>query len=1077
MRIILISIFSLSLLFADAPVLSKDEKKWIQQNPDVHFAGDPNWLPFEAFDANGHYIGIVADYLELIESQTGLHFVPHIVKNWSESLEIAREKKVSVVSGDIADKHLNKGFRPIDPYLINPIVIIMDHHTMDRHSHFIDRLESLQGKRVAIIKDYGYTAELYARYPNMNFVETDNIQDGLKGVLNGDYHALLASQALATYSISKMGSDDLKIVGKTPVIMSVTLFIDQDMPLLHSIIKKAMHATSSAKGQEIQNRWLYHDSDEIDYRWLAITLLLGFISILILLRLYQKIRRSAELYSFAVEGSQDALWNWDVKKSKSYFSPRLKEILGLHKDESLNENAAWTDTIHPDDKERVLSLLDENLKGNTDTFDAQYRLPHKDGSWIWMHMRAKMFYDAEGKPIRMDGVCRDITTEKKLSLELNHSRQLLRTIIDNIPVRIYWKDINGVYLGYNRLFANDIDGTINYDYIGKTDYDMPWKDEAQSYRDDDQTVISAATPILNREEQQTRPDGRKEWLSTSKIPLRDANGKVYGVLGTYHDISEYKRHQQENEEATRKLESTQELGHIGSWEWDMLSGDLQWSDEVYRIFGEKPQSFPATYDAFVSYIPAEYRPGLEEAINTAIEKRTPYEYDHEVRRKDGTVRLVREAGYVRYNDEGTPVYMLGTIIDIHSLIIAETAMRENTNLTHRLEQFDENIIASHTDLSGNITYASRAFSKISGYSIEELIGKPQNIVRHPDTPKEVFRELWQTIQAGKEWHGEIQNRAKDGSSYYVETTITPIINVKNEIIGYSSIRHDITPEVHIKELHQSLAKKSAELQLLNQELEERVHKAVTESKQKDHLMAQQSKLASMGEMIGNIAHQWRQPLNALSLLLQKQQVFFDRGVLTAEKIQESTDKGLKLINQMSSTIDDFRDFFKPNKQKEQFDIKDAIDSTLELIDAALYNQNINLVMDVQEESMVYGYKNEFSQVILNIINNAKDALVENQTPAPEIKVEATTKYGTTIIRISDNAGGIPQESLNKIFEPYFTTKEEGKGTGIGLYMSKMIIEDNMGGKIDAANTKDGACFTILFDLKKMLHETKDDTNA
>ncbi len=1046
-------------------MLSEDEQEWIHNNRDVIFTGDPNWLPFEAFSKSGHYIGIVADHLHIIEEKTGLYFVPRIAKSWSESLEIAQAGKVSVVSGDIADKVLNKDFKPIDPYLLNPIVIIMNHEFLDDHNHFIESLESLQGKKIAIIQGYGYTADIYKTYPTVDFIEVQNIQEGFKGLSTGKYDAMLASDTLASYMIPKMGLDELRIVGKTPVVMSVTLFVDKNKPLLHSIINKAIASITAEQERKIQSQWINSSQVDIDYRWILLGALLILLSVSVFIRFYYKALKAKELYALAVEGSQDALWNWDIKADKSYFSPRFKEIMGLKENECFSEDPDWIANVHPNDRASVLASIEENFKGKTNTFDTQYRMRHKDGSWVWVHARAKTFYDFEGEPIRMDGICRDITAEKELSLELQKSKNLLHAIIDNIPVRIFWKDINGIYQGYNKLFAKDISGNTDYNYIGKTDHDMPWKDEAKGYMDDDREVMASGKAKLNFEEQQTRPDGKKEWLSTSKVPLIDDDGNIYGVLGAYYDITEHKNHLLENEKTTKRLETAQELSHMGSWEWDMINGELIWSDEVYRIFGEEPQSFPPTYEAFKSYIPDGYQQGLEEAVNRAMQTREPYEFDHEVRRKDGTIRLVREAGYVRFNEDDEPISMLGTVMDIHSIVLAETAIKENKELTHRLEQFDKNIIASNTDTKGIITYASEAFSRISGYSQDELIGSPHSIVRHENMPSEVFEDLWKTIQSGSLWHGQIQNKTKSGRSYWVDTTISPTFNTKKEIVGYTSIRRDITHEKQVSELHQSLEKKSLELQSLNKDLEKRITQAVAQSKQKDHLMAQQSKLASMGEMIGNIAHQWRQPLNALSLLLQKQQVFFERGLLTPEKIKESTEKGTKLINKMSTTIDDFRDFFKPNKKKEYFDIKHAIESSLELIDAALYNQSIELIVNIQEGNRVYGYENEFSQVILNIINNAKDALIQNKVHGGKINIDMDVQDEAIGIRISDNAGGIPENVIDKVFEPYYTSKEEGKGTGIGLYMSKMIVEENMGGQLDVHNTDTGASFKITLPIK------------
>jgi PAS domain S-box-containing protein len=780
---------------------------------------------------------------------------------------------------------------------------------------------------------------------------------------------------------------------------------------------------------------------------------------------YIKIKQKKKHYALALEGANNALWNWDITKDRVSFSPHFKEILGYSDQEYDCHDSQWMQKIHPDDKTSVLRLMEENLKGHTNTYACDFRMQHKDGSWKWLRMRAKSFFNERGEALHMDGICSDITAEKDLSLQLYKSQQLLHTIMDNIPVRIFWKDTRGIYLGCNKLFAEDIDHNGTQECIGKSDHEMPWTEQAQSYIDDDREIMQSGQSKLHYEEQQTKANGSRLWLSTSKVPLKDENGEVIGILGAYHDITEHKQHQLDNEKKRIILETAQEIGHLGSWEWNMTTGYLHWSDEVYRIFGETPQSFPATYEAFTSYIPAEYQDGLEKAIADSIANKRPYEFDHQIQRKDGSFRLVREAGYVRFDETGAPLSMLGTVLDINTLVEVKSTQRENEELTELLKKFDKNVIASNTDIKGNITYASEAFVKTSGYSLNELIGNPQNIVRHSETPKVLFAQMWKNIQSGKVWKGELKNRKKDGSTYIVDTTISPIFDKEKTIIGYSSIRHDITHEKQVEELHRSLEKKSSELLLLNKELEERVENAVLKSKQKDHLMAQQGKLASMGEMIGNIAHQWRQPLNALGLLLQKQQIFFDRGLLTSEKLKESIDKGTLLINKMSSTIDDFRDFFKPNKEKTDFDVKEVIDDTLELIGATLYNNNISLILDITEDVNIHGYKNEFSQVILNLINNAKDILCEEGKSQGEITISSSVHANTVNIYISDNGGGIKEGIIEHIFEPYFTTKEEGKGTGIGLYMSKMIIEDNMGGVLSVANNDKGAVFTISMKVR------------
>jgi len=249
------------------------------------------------------------------------------------------------------------------------------------------------------------------------------------------------------------------------------------------------------------------------------------------------------------------------------------------------------------------------------------------------------------------------------------------------------------------------------------------------------------------------------------------------------------------------------------------------------------------------------------------------------------------------------------------------------------------------------------------------------------------------------------------------------------------------------------------------DLEKKINEGIIKNRKKDQLLSQQSKLASMGEMIGNIAHQWRQPLNALAMSVQFLEDDFEEGMLDKKYLLEYTSSNMKLINFMSKTIDDFRDFFKSNKIKENFSVQDCINNPLNILKLQLKELDIQIYMSGTDFS-INGLKSEFQQVILNIVNNARDALVENkiQNGTINIKTSLENKIGT--ITIDDNAGGIPSESINRVFEPYYTTKEEGKGTGIGLYMSKIIITENMQGELAVSNIGDGACFEIKLNLQK-----------
>ncbi|AXX89010.1 histidine kinase [Arcobacter suis] len=235
-------------------------------------------------------------------------------------------------------------------------------------------------------------------------------------------------------------------------------------------------------------------------------------------------------------------------------------------------------------------------------------------------------------------------------------------------------------------------------------------------------------------------------------------------------------------------------------------------------------------------------------------------------------------------------------------------------------------------------------------------------------------------------------------------------------------------------------------------------KMVEEKNEKEKLLIHQSKLASMGEMINNIAHQWRQPLTHLGFINMNLQLAFEDEPLDKKYLKEKIEESNAQLDFMSKTIDNFRDFYKPNKQKEIFYISVAVKKALEIMEPIFESNKIEFEFNVIKDKQINAYENEYSQVILNILTNAKDVLISRQIQNPKIIISINEKNDSIITTILDNAGGIENKYINHIFDPYFTTKQ--KGSGIGLYMSKMIIESHFKGKIKVFNKDKGASFSI-----------------
>ena len=347
---------------------------------------------------------------------------------------------------------------------------------------------------------------------------------------------------------------------------------------------------------------------------------------------------------------------------------------------------------------------------------------------------------------------------------------------------------------------------------------------------------------------------------------------------------------------------------------------------------------------------------------------------------------------------------------------------------------DENIIMSSTDLKGVITSVSQAFCDISGYLKEELIGQPHSIVRHPDTPKEIFEDLWDTIQANKTWYGEVKNLKKDGNIYWVEATIEPLYDAIGQKVGYSAVRHDIT------------YKKEAQLQ--------------------QDIIIEQSKSAAMGEMISMIAHQWRQPLQAIAILIQKLPLekLID-GEISDETLEDVVASIDEQLSYMSKTIEEFRSFFNPNKDKNKIFASALIEQARELMAYQFKVDDIKLNITYDEDIEISTHTNEILQVFINILNNAREVLVEKRQENRRVSIHFYSSHENIVFEISDNGGGIPSIIMGKIFEPYFSTKKNKNGTGLGLYMSKTIVEKNARGILNVSNTEDGAMFKIVLPIK------------
>ncbi len=272
-------------------------------------------------------------------------------------------------------------------------------------------------------------------------------------------------------------------------------------------------------------------------------------------------------------------------------------------------------------------------------------------------------------------------------------------------------------------------------------------------------------------------------------------------------------------------------------------------------------------------------------------------------------------------------------------------------------------------------------------------------------------------------------------------------------------------ERHRIELEETLREKTSELQLLNATLHQRVNDEIEKNREKEKHLIYQSRLAQMGEMISMIAHQWRQPLAAIAATASAMQLKAMKGQFDQTFYLEALSNMNRYSKHLSSTIDDFRSFFKPNKEKQLFSLKDEVERALEIIGSMLQSHHIEVSVEYKADPKVFAHANEVRQVILNLIKNAEDILIEKRIDSPKIEVVLEVRDEVVLLTIGDNGGGFDEAIKERLFEPYFTTKEKRDGTGLGLYMSKTIIEEHCKGGISARNGSEGAIFELKLPLE------------
>lgn len=335
---------------------------------------------------------------------------------------------------------------------------------------------------------------------------------------------------------------------------------------------------------------------------------------------------------------------------------------------------------------------------------------------------------------------------------------------------------------------------------------------------------------------------------------------------------------------------------------------------------------------------------------------------------------------------------------------------------------NKHIIYSRINVFGIITEVSDALCNTSGYRKEELIGKPYNILFHKENSKYLIKNIWSVLNKNKKWSGNIKKRKKNSDSYWALVEIHPIYNNK-EKKGYIIIRQDITKE--------------------------------RESNNEQAFLLEQEKMKSLSLMISNIAHQWRQPLNIISLLSSTLKLDYELNKLDNSRLISSLNKIIEQTQYLSKTIDEMKDFIITDNTK-----KIKLSSFIKIIKDTFYTSDITFYSNISEKNDIITYPS-LIHILNSMIDNSHELLIQRDVKTPWILINLKIKKESYNLTIEDNAQGVTENILPHIFEPYITSKHSYQGTGLSLFLAYKIISERLKGRIFVENTKNGAKFSII----------------
>lgn len=477
----------------------------------------------------------------------------------------------------------------------------------------------------------------------------------------------------------------------------------------------------------------------------------------------EALKKSEARYRSYIELTGQLAWVTGAEGVVVEDIPSWRAFTGQSEDQV--KGRGWSEALHPDDREHAAQIWREAVE-RKGVYEAEYRMLRHDGIYRNFFARGVPVLDASGGVHEWVGTAIDITERKQAETALRKSMELLQSVVEYVPGRIFWKDRDSRYLGCNTEFAKDAGHARPDELIGKTDFEMGWKDQAELYRADDQAVMESGQPKLDYEELQTTPDGNTIWLSTSKVPLRDESQQVIGMLGLYRDITERKRAEEALSENQARLDLALRSARMGVWHFDMIENRRYFDEQVCRLLGLDPATFNGTAEEFLGAIHPDDRETVKAALARTLEQEVPYEPEYRAVWPDGSVHYISARGRLVRDDKGRPARINGIIWDITE--------RKNSEEGQKLFRA---LVDRSTDAIEVLDPQTYRFLDVNqkacldlGYSREELLSLSAFDI-DPTLDRSRAAEQSQGLRKLGSLTHEGRHRRKDGSEFPVEVSL------------------------------------------------------------------------------------------------------------------------------------------------------------------------------------------------------------------------------------------------------------------------------------------------------------------